>query len=298
VEDIPAPLAGPEEALVRVSAAGLNFFDTLIIAGKYQVKPELPFSPAAEVSGVLDDGTRVMAFIGHGGAREIVAVRRDRLVPVPPEIDDATAAGISVTYGTTLYALKDRGKLKPGEILAVLGASGGVGQAAVEIGKAMGARVIACASSEDKLAHARSLGADELVDYEKHDLKEALKSLSGGQGVDMIYDPVGGPQTEAALRAIAWGGRFLVIGFASGEIPKLPLNLVLLKSCDVVGVFWGAHVEREPDLHRSNMAQLLDWARTGTIRPQIHKTYRLEKIVDALNALARREVKGKAILVI
>jgi NADPH2:quinone reductase len=217
---------------------------------------------------------------------------------VPPEIDDATAAGISVTYGTTLYALKDRGKLKPGEILAVLGASGGVGQAAVEIGKAMGARVIACASSEDKLAHARSLGADELVDYEKHDLKEALKSLSGGQGVDMIYDPVGGPQTEAALRAIAWGGRFLVIGFASGEIPKLPLNLVLLKSCDVVGVFWGAHVEREPDLHRSNMAQLLDWARTGTIRPQIHKTYRLEKIVDALNALARREVKGKAILVI
>jgi NADPH2:quinone reductase len=179
----------------------------------------------------------------------------------------------------------------------VLGASGGVGQAAVEIGKAMGARVIACASSAEKLATVKALGAEWLVDYERQDLKEALKSLTGGKGVDVVYDPVGGDLAEPALRAIAWGGRYLVIGFASGSIPKLPLNLVLLKSCDVVGVFWGAHTEREPQLHRANMAQLLAWAESGTIRPQVYRTYKLEEIADALNAIARREVKGKAILV-
>jgi NADPH2:quinone reductase len=297
VEDIPAPAAKDGEVLVRVRAAGLNFFDTLIIQGKYQVKPPLPFSPAGEIAGVLEDGTRVMAYVGYGGAREIVAMPQEKIVPVPEGLSDEAAAGLSITYGTTLYALKDRARLHNGETLAVLGASGGVGQAAVEIGKAMGARVIACASSADKLAFAKSLGADELVDYEKHDLKEALKSLTGGNGVDVIYDPVGGPHTEQALRAIAWGGRFLVIGFASGDIPKLPLNLVLLKSCDVVGIYWGAHTEREPDLHRANMAQLLSWAEAGTIRPQVYKTYRLDQIVEALNAIARREVKGKAILV-
>jgi NADPH2:quinone reductase len=297
VEDIPAPAAKDGEVLVRVRAAGLNFFDTLLIQGRYQVKPPLPFSPAGEIAGVLEDGTRVMAYVGYGGAREIVAVPQEKIVPVPEGLSDEAAAGLSITYGTTLYALKDRARLQNGETLAVLGASGGVGQAAVEIGKAMGARVIACASSADKLVFAKSLGADELVDYEKHDLKEALKSLTGGNGVDVIYDPVGGPHTEQALRAIAWGGRFLVIGFASGDIPKLPLNLVLLKSCDVVGIYWGAHTEREPDLHRANMAQLLSWAEAGTIRPQVYKTYRLDQIVEALNAIARREVKGKAILV-
>jgi NADPH2:quinone reductase len=296
VEDMPDPVPGEGEVLVRVKAAGLNFFDTLIIQGKYQVRPEFPFSPSAEIAGVTEDGTRVMAFINYGGAREIVAVPRHKLVPIPAGLSDEAAAGLSVTYGTTLHALRDRGHLKAGETLAVLGASGGVGQAAVEIGKAMGARVIACASSADKLAFAKSLGADELVDYEAQDLKEALKSLTQGQGVDVIYDPVGGAHTEQALRAIAWGGRFLVIGFASGEIPKLPLNLVLLKSCDVVGVFWGAHTEREPEKHRANMAQLLSWAEQGAIRPQIYKIYRMNEIAEALNALARREVKGKAIL--
>jgi NADPH2:quinone reductase len=296
IEDVPVPEAGQNEVLVRVSAAGLNFFDTLIIAGKYQVKPAFPFSPAAEVAGRLADGTRVMAFIGHGGAREAVAVPRDRIVVIPDALGDAAAAGLSVTYGTSLYALKDRGRLKAGETLCVLGASGGVGQAAVEIGKALGARVIACASSPEKLAAAKALGADETVDYAKHDLKDALKSLMGGRGVDVVYDPVGGPLSEQALRALSWGGRFLVIGFASGEIPKLPLNLVLLKSCDVVGVFWGAHTEREPELHRANMSQLLDWAEKGTIKPQIYKSYRLDQIAEALHAIARREVQGKAIL--
>ncbi len=298
LEDIAPPVPVDGEVLVRVNAAGLNFFDTLIIEGRYQTKPAFPFSPAAEIAGTLADGTRVMAYVGYGGAREMVAVPRQKIVAIPAGLSDEVAAGLCVTYGTTLYALKDRGHLQWGETLAVLGASGGVGQAAVEIGKAMGARVIACASSPEKLAVAKSLGADEMVDYESHDLKEALKSLTGGKGVDVIYDPVGGRHSEQALRAIAWGGRFLVIGFASGEIPKLPLNLVLLKSCDMAGVFWGAHTEREPALHRENMAQLLAWAEIGTIKPQIHNTYGLNQIAEALGAISRREVKGKAILVI
>lgn len=296
IEDIPTPTPGENEVLVQVHAAALNFFDTLIIQGKYQVKPMFPFSPAAEIAGTLADGSRVMAYIGHGGAREFAVVPRDRIVSIPDGLSDEAAAGLSVTYGTTLHALKDRARLRPGETLAVLGASGGVGQAAIEIGKAMGAKVIACASSAPKLDAAAALGADALVNYETEDLKDRLKALTGGRGADVIYDPVGGAQTEQALRAIGWGGRFLVIGFASGDIPKLPLNLVLLKSCDVVGVFWGAHVEREPDLHRANMRQLLSWAEQGVIRPHVYRTYAPEHIAEALGALQRREVVGKAIL--
>lgn len=296
IEDIPTPTPGENEVLVQVNAAALNFFDTLIIQGKYQVKPVFPFSPAAEIAGTLADGSRVMAYIGHGGAREFAVAPRDRIVPIPDGLSDEAAAGLSVTYGTTLHALKDRARLRPGETLAVLGASGGVGQAAIEIGKAMGAKVIACASSAPKLDAAAALGADALVNYETEDLKDRLKALTGGRGADVIYDPVGGAQTEQALRAIGWGGRFLVIGFASGDIPKLPLNLVLLKSCDVVGVFWGAHVEREPDLHRANMRQLLSWAEQGVIRPHVYRTYAPEHIAEALGALQRREVVGKAIL--
>lgn len=301
IEDIGPPKARDGEALVRVNAVGLNFLDTLIIEGRYQVKPAFPFSPGAEMAGeIVKDAKRfkardrVMGFFGHGCAREMIAVPEESLVKIPDALDDATAASLSITYGTSLYALKDRAKLKPGETLAVLGASGGVGQAAIEIGKAMGARIVACASDDGKLAFCQSLGADILINYAKEDLKESLRTVEGG--VDVVYDPVGGDFTEQALRALGFGGRLLVVGFAQGGIPKLPLNLVLLKSADILGVYWGEHTKREPDLHRANMDTLIAWALSGTIRPHIHKTYRLDEIAEALNAIARREVKGKAIL--
>jgi NADPH2:quinone reductase len=306
VADIAEPIAEPGEAIVRVTAVGLNYYDTLAIRGKYQVRPQLPFSPGGEVSGVVEavaegvntvrPGDRVMAYVGFGGAREKIAIDADKLAAVPSALSDEAAAGLAVAYGTTLHALKDRARLVPGEILAVLGASGGVGQAAIETGKAMGARVIACASSADKLAFCKTVGADEVVNYETSDLREALKGLTGGAGVDIVYDPVGGALTEQALRAVAWRGRYLVIGFASGEIPKLPLNLVLLKGCNVLGVFWGAHVEKEPALHRAEMASLLAWAAEGRVRPHIHRSYRLEEAAAALAAIERREVRGKIVL--
>ncbi len=296
----------PDEVAVAAKAVGLNFFDTLIIAGKYQVKPELPFSPGGEIAGVVVEvganvasikkGDRVMGYIGHGGAREEAIVAAKKLSLIPPGLSDEIAAGLSIAYGTTLHALKDRARLRPGETLAVLGAAGGVGQAAIEIGKLMGARVIACASSDDKLAFCRSLGADEVVNYGAQSLKDGLRALSK-DGVDVVYDPVGGDLSEAAVRALAWKGRHLVIGFAKGDIPRLPLNLVLLKSADIVGVFWGVHTEREPDLHRANMDQLLAWAAAGHLKPHIHAIYRFEEIGEALAAITRREVKGKAILV-
>jgi NADPH2:quinone reductase len=296
VADIAPPQAKSGEVIVNVKAVGLNFFDTLIIAGKYQLKPPMPFSPGGEIAGLLADGTRVMAYTGHGGAREQISLPRANLIPIPGGLSFETAAGLTITYGTTLHGLRDRAKLQKGETLAVLGASGGVGQAAVEIGKAMGARVIACASSDEKLAFCKSLGADELVNYEKTDLKETLKSLTSGKGINVIYDPVGGALSEPALRSVAWGGRFLVIGFAAGEIPKIALNLILLKGCDVQGVFWGAHVEKEPERHQANMRQLLDWVTAGMIKPHIHKTWPLEKTAEALQAIAKREVMGKAII--
>ncbi len=302
--DSPRPAAG--EVVIDVGAAALNFFDTLIIEGKYQYRPDLPFSPGAEIAGtisaVADDvsgfaaGDRVMAYLGWGGTRQQVACPVDRIVKLPDGISDEAAAGLTVTYGTTLHALRDRADLQPGETLAVLGASGGVGQAAVEIGKVMGARVIACASSQDKLAFCRELGADDTLNYRETDLKNALKEMTGGKGVDVVYDPVGGGLAEQALRATGWGGRFLVIGFASGDIPKLPLNLVLLKGCQVVGVFWGDHVAREPDKHRANMATLLEWCRDGRIKPHIYKVYSLDQTVEALTDLAERKVMGKAIV--
>jgi NADPH2:quinone reductase len=308
VEDVAQPVAGPGEAIVAVKAVGLNFFDTLIIQGKYQFKPAFPFSPGAEVAGVVKSisanphglvaGDRVVAFTGWGGAREEVAAPLARMVKLPDQDSFETAAALTVTYGTTLHALADRGRLKAGENLVVLGAAGGTGQAAIEIGKLMGARVIACASSPDKLDFCRSLGADATIDYAKEDLKDAIRAATDGQGADLVYDPVGGSLAESALRAMAWGGRYLVIGFASGDIPKLPLNLVLLKGCDVVGVFWGSHVEREPDAHRVNMLQLLDWCAKGRIAPHVYKTYGLDATADALRAIAQREIKGKAILAV
>lgn len=306
VEEIAAPEPLDDEVVVKVKAVGLNFFDTLIIQGKYQIKPKLPFSPGGEIAGVvartgaqvrgLKAGDRVMGYVGHDGAREEIAVAAWKLSVIPPDLSDAAAAGLSITYGTTLHALRDRADLQPGETLAVLGASGGVGQAAVEIGKLMGAEVIACASSDDKLGFCKDLGADHLVNYATQNLKEALKALKPG-GIDVVYDPVGGAYSELGVRALAWNGRHLVVGFAQGDIPKLPLNLVLLKSANILGVFWGAHIDHEPDRHRANMDQLLAWAAAGSLKPHIHKVYRFDEIASALGAIARREVKGKVILV-
>jgi NADPH2:quinone reductase len=304
--EIPEPTAGAGEAVVKVEAAALNFFDTLIIAGKYQVKPPFPFSPAAEFAGIVESvgagvssvspGDRVVALMGHGAAREKVLIRTERLVKLPSTLDFDRAAGLIVTYGTTLHALKDRAHLRPGETLAVLGASGGVGVAAIELGKLMGARVIACASSDEKLAFARERGADALINYATDDLKEALRRETGGAGPDVIYDPVGGAYSEPALRAIAWQGRFLVVGFAAGEIPKLPLNLVLLKGCDVLGVFWGSWTERDPTGHRANVAQLVQWCADGKLSAHVHAVYPLERTAEALKVLAQRRAMGKVIL--
>jgi NADPH2:quinone reductase len=304
--DLPEPAAGPGEAVVRVRAAALNFFDTLIIAGKYQHKPPFPFSPAAEFAGEIESigpgveglapGDRVIGNIGWGAAREKVVVSSEMLLRMPASLDFDRAAGLSVTYGTSLYALKDRAQLKPGETLAVLGATGGTGLSAVELGYLMGARVIACASSNDKLAFARQHGADEGVNYSTTDLKEALRQLTGGKGVNVVYDPIGGVQGEAALRGMDWGGRFLVIGFAAGDMPKLPLNLVLLRSYDVRGVYWGAWTQRNPQGHRFNMTQILDWCAQGKLSSHIHAVYPLEQAPAALKAIAARQVIGKLIL--
>ena len=306
VADIEAPRAGPGEALVRVKAVALNFFDTLLIAGKYQHKPPFPFSPGAEFAGLVESvgssvadvvpGDRVIGYRGWGAARERVAVGVQRLVKIPQELDYERAAGLTVTYGTTLYALRERADLKPGETLAVLGASGGTGVASIELGKVMSARVIACASSDDKLAFARKHGADETVNYDREDLRTALKRLGGEHGLDVVYDPVGGRYAEPALRSLGWLGRYLVVGFAAGEIPKIPLNLALLKSCDIRGVSWGAWTSREPLKQRALMADILQWTATGKLSAHVQAVYPLAEIAAALEILAARKAMGKIVL--
>ncbi|MBV8427079.1 MAG: NADPH:quinone oxidoreductase family protein [Hyphomicrobiales bacterium] len=304
--EIDARKPGPGEVLVRVAVVGLNFFDTLMLAGKYQFRPELPFSPGAECAGRIEAigegvtqwrvGDRVASFPGHGCCREEIVVRADRLLRVPEGVSDEQAAGLIVTYGTSLHALKNRARLKAGETLAVLGAAGGVGLAAVEIGHAMGARVIACASSPEKLALAAEHGADLTLDYAARDLKEGLRELTKGRGVDVIYDPVGGDLAEPALRAIAWQGRYLVVGFAAGAIPKIPLNLALLKGCDIQGVFWGSFVEREPATHRANMDLIFAWRQEGKLSAHAHGVFPLSQTAAALGVLARREAQGKVLV--
>jgi NADPH2:quinone reductase len=304
--DIDAPRAGPGEALVRIKAVALNFFDTLLIAGKYQHKPPFPFSPGAEFAGVVESvgsgavdvgpGDRVIGYNGWGAARELVAVGMQRLVKIPDRLDFERAAGLTVTYGTTLYALRERADLKPGETLAVLGAAGGTGLATIELGKVMGARVIACASSDDKLAFAREHGADETVNYEREDLRGALKRLGGERGIDVVYDPVGGRHAEPALRSLGWLGRYLVVGFAAGEIPKIPLNLALLKSCDIRGVSWGAWTSREPLKQRALMADILKWTAEGKLSGHVQAVYPLAEIAAALELLAARKAMGKIVL--
>jgi NADPH:quinone reductase len=305
VTEVEAPTAGEGEAVVDIAYAGLNFFDTLLIEGKYQVRPKPPFSPGAEFSGhvaALGPGTqgfavgeRVMGFCPYGAAAQQIAVATNRLTKIPEGLALDKAAGLSVTYGTSLHALKQRAEIKPGETLLVLGASGGVGLAAVEIGKAMGARVIAGASSEEKLVFARRYGAGETINTATDDMRARLKEIAP-KGVDVVYDPVGGPLTEAALRSLAWKGRLLVIGFASGEIPRPPLNIPLLKGCDIRGVYWGDFTAREPEAHRENVAQLADWAKSGILSVHVHTTYPLEDYQKAFEAIARRQVLGKTLL--
>ena len=306
LQDLPEPVAGPGEAVVAVKAAALNFFDTLIIAGKYQRRPALPFSPSAEFAGIVTavgpgvetvaPGDRVAGYIGEGAAREAVAVPARALVRLPEGLAFERAAGVAVTYGTSLYALKNRARLKPGETLAVLGASGGAGLAAVELGRIIGARVIACASSDDKLAFARAHGAEAGINYGRDDLKQALRDLTGGRGPDVVYDPVGGAYAEAALRATAWLGRFLVVGFATGEIPKMPLNLTLLRNCDILGVNWGGWNARDPAGNRANTEELMAWCAEGRLSAHVHAVYPLAEARQALKDIAARKVMGKAIL--
>jgi NADPH2:quinone reductase len=308
VEDVPEPEAGRGQVVIDVHACAVNFPDVLIIQDKYQFKPGLPFSPGGEVSGVVRAlgpdvearvkvGDRVIASTGWNGMTEQVAVGAGALIPVPDNVELIAASGLLTTYGTTHYALKDRAKLEPGETLLVLGAAGGVGLAAVELGRAMGARVIAAASSEEKLALCRERGADATINYATEDLKTRTKELTDGHGVDVVYDPVGGEYSEQALRAIAWEGRFLVIGFAAGDIPRIPLNLALLKSCDIVGVFWGAFTMREPDKNRANIAELLQMWADGRISLYVSERFPLERGAEAIAHLADRKAKGKVVVV-
>jgi len=307
--DIAPPQPAPGQAVVRVHAAALNFFDTLIIAGKYQHKPPFPFSPAAEFAGIVEQvgsgvadlasGDRVMGYMGSmgsGAAREAIAIAAEQIVKLPDELPFERAAGLTVTYGTTLYALRERAELKPGETLVVLGASGGTGLAAIELGKILGARIIACVSSDEKLAFARAHGADETVNYAAENLRDALKKLGGERGVDVVYDPVGGVYAEPALRALGWLGRYLVVGFAAGEIPKIPLNLALLKSCDIRGVSWGAWTKREPMAQRALMADIVRWCGEGKLSGHVHAVYPLEQIAAALKDIAERKAMGKIVL--
>ncbi len=301
------PDPGSGEVKVGVKAAGVNFPDVLIIQRKYQVQPELPFTPGAEVAGVvmqvgpnvtgLRPGDRVAAFCSLGGFAEEVIVPAQACVTVPEGVGFEVASAFLLAYGTAWHALRDRAAMQEGETLLVLGAAGGVGLAAIDIGKAMGARVIAAASSPEKLAVCRSYGADEVIDYQVEDLRGAIARLTGKQGPDVVFDPVGGRFAEPTFRSIAWAGRYLVIGFANGEIPALPLNLPLLKGASVVGVFWGAYTKREPERNREAVAQMLAWIAEGKLRPLVSKTYTLDQTPQALEDMAARRVVGKVVIV-
>jgi NADPH2:quinone reductase len=307
-EDVPSPAPGPGEVVISVKAASLNFPDYLIIQNKYQVQPPLPFSPGCELAGIVKEvgagvthikpGDRVMAVTTIGAFAEEAKTEARRVVPIPEGMDFVTASAFLLTYCTSDHALVDRGALQAGETLLVLGAAGGVGLAAIEIGKILGARVIACASSVDRLEVCREHGADETIHYERDDLRERIKEVTGGRGPDVIYDAVGGRFTEPALRSIAWRGRLLVVGFAAGEIPKIPLNLTLLKGCAIVGVFWGEFARRETERFAVRVQQLGQWYKDGRIKPHVSETMPLERAAEALNLLSARRVKGKLVLTV
>jgi len=306
VEDVPSPKAGKGQIVVSVKASGVNFPDTLIIQGKYQFKPELPFSPGGEVAGVVKTvgegvtsvkpGDRVIASSGWGGFAEELVVDADRTIPMPDGMDFVPASAFVLTYGTSYHALKDRAQLQAGETMLVLGASGGVGLSAIQIGKMMGAKVIAAASTDQKLEVCKANGADELINYSKDDLRTRVKEVTSGKGVDVVYDPVGGAYSEPALREMAWKGRFLVVGFAAGDIPKVALNLTLLKGCSIVGVFWGSFTRKEPDANQKNNEELMQFFAQGKVKPHIHATYPLERAADALNDVLYKRVSGKVVL--
>ncbi|MBM3110821.1 NADPH:quinone oxidoreductase family protein [Pseudomonas sp. P66] len=306
LEEVANPAPKKNEIVMEVHAAGVNFPDTLIIEGKYQFQPPLPFSPGGEAAGIvsavgekvttLKPGDRVMALTGWGSFSEQVAVPAYNVLPIPEQMDFNSAAAFGMTYGTSMHALQQRGQLKAGESLLVLGASGGVGLAAVEIGKAMGARVIAAASSAEKLAVAKAAGADELINYSEHSLKDEIKRLTAGNGVDVIYDPVGGDLFDQAVRGIAWNGRLLVVGFASGRIPQLPVNLALLKGAAVLGVFWGAFAQRQPDDNAANFKQLFAWYAEGKLKPLVSQTFPLAEAGAAIELLGQRKAVGKLVV--
>lgn len=314
LEDIESPTAGENDVVIKVHNAAVNYPDVLVIQNLYQIKPPLPFSPGGEVSGeiiALGDkvdklkiGDRVMAVIGTGGFREEIAVPAALCMPIPDSLDFKLAAAMGLTYGTSYHALKDRARIQAGETLFIMGASGGVGLAAVELGKSMGARVIAAASSEDKLQVCRDHGADDTLLYktgglspdEQKAFSEEVKNLTNGKGVDVVYDAIGGDYAEPAVRAMAWGGRYLVVGFVAGYIPKIPLNLTLLKGTSLVGVFWGRFNAEQPKDARQNIIDLLRMLQEGKIKPHISGVYPLEDAAKALTQMAERKVTGKLVI--
>ena len=307
LKEIATPEPGPGQIRIRVAAAGVNFPDVLIIQKKYQMQPPLPFTPGAEIAGTVTavgdgvqgfaPGMAVAALCGIGGFAEECVVDAAQCMPLPPGVPMPLAASLLLAYGTSWHALRDRAALQPGETLLVLGAAGGVGLAAVEIGKAIGARVIAAASSGDKLEVCAQHGADDLIDYSTQDIRGEIKRLVGSRGVDVVFDPVGGAWTEAAFRSIAWRGRHLVIGFASGEVPALPLNLPLLKGASLVGVFWGEFAKREPKANAAGVRELLAWIAQGALKPLISRQYSLAEAPQALADMAARKVVGKVVVV-
>jgi NADPH2:quinone reductase len=305
IEDLPPPKAAAGEVVVSVKAASLNFPDTLIIQNKYQIKPPLPFTPGSEMAGVVKEvgegvtrlkpGERVLGVIGYGAFAQECVAPEARLVPIPSGMDFDTAAAFLLTYGTAHHALRHRARSRSGESLLVLGAAGGVGLAAVEIGKVLGLRVIACASSDEKLAVCREHGADETINYGREDMRARIEEITAGNGVDLIYDAVGGVYTEAALRSSAWRARLLVIGFAAGNVPRIALNLPLLMERDIIGIHWGAWVPRAPEEFALAMQELGAWFREGRIRPYVSRTYSLSQVSEAMHAMLERRVTGKVV---
>ncbi|MFT5571597.1 MAG: NADPH2:quinone reductase [Cryomorphaceae bacterium] len=306
VDDWPTPELGPEDVLIDVKAAGLNYPDCLIIQGKYQVQPELPFIPGGECAGIvkavgadvkrLKAGDQVISMAQTGAFSEEIASHQSMVFPMPEGLSFQQAAGVSITYFTSYHALKQRANIQPGETILILGAAGGVGTTAIELAKLMGATVIAAASTDEKLALCKQLGADHLLNYNEVSLKDAVKEITGGKGVDVVYDPVGGDYSEQAVRCMAWNGRFLVIGFASGPIPKIPLNLTLLKGCSIMGVFWGRFTSEEPNVHLQNIQQLWTYFAQGKLTPLVTDCFPSEQYEDAFNCLLERRARGKVII--
>lgn len=306
IEEVPEPVPGPTELVVDVAAAGVNFPDLLIVAGKYQDRTPPPFTPGNEAAGTVSTigsdvegfavGDRVMVMPRGGAFAERCVVDQQQALPLPAELDFEQAAGFGVVYGTSYHALKQSARLAPGETLLVLGAAGGVGSAAVELGKVMGATVIAAASSPDKLDHARAAGADRTIDYTASPLRDAVRDIVGDAGVDVVYDPVGGELALQAFRSLGWHGRYLVVGFASGEIPAMPANITLLKEASIIGVWWGTWLKRHPEEHRRNLEELMAWIADGTLRPKVTETYAFGDYAAAFRRIAERKARGKVVL--